>query len=315
MALSEFEIIRRYFRDRARGSKDVIAGIGDDAAILRPPEGLDLAVSVDTLVVDVHFDRDTCAEDLGYKALAVSLSDLAAMGAEPAWATLALTIPEADEMWLDGFSRGFLDLGYLHGVRLVGGDLTRGPLTVTVGVYGFVERGMALRRTGARVGDGVYVTGTLGDAALGVLVLQGNARVEAAYRDYLLARLRRPTPRIAAGLTLRGRASTAIDVSDGLLADLGHVLVASGVGATIDLDRLPLSPALKAVSDASTRFGLALTGGDDYELCFTCPSNPPETLGSVPAQYIGQIEERDGIRFVGAGATGFTLRSSGYRHF
>lgn len=314
-ALSEFEIIRRFFRDRALGGDDVIAGIGDDGAILRPPEHADLVVSVDMLVVEVHFGREAAAEDIGHKALAVNLSDLAAMGAEPAWTTLALAIPAADEVWLNGFSRGFLDLARRHGVKLVGGDLTRGPLTITVGVYGFVPRGAGLRRMGARPGDLVYVTGTLGDAALGLLVSQGRAQAEEIFRDYLNARLHRPTPRLAEGMALRARASSAIDLSDGLVSDLGHLLAASGVGATIELDRLPLSPAVQAFGDARTRFELALAGGDDYELCFTLVPGSHVTLGSTPAHCIGRIEEQAGLRFVCADGTRFVPRSTGYRHF
>jgi thiamine-monophosphate kinase len=314
-SLSEPEIIRRYFLDRASGGDDVIVGIGDDGAILRPPEHADLVVSVDMLVAEVHFGREASAEDIGYKALAVNLSDLAAMGAEPAWATLALALPAADEGWLDGFSRGFLELARRHGVKLVGGDLTRGPLAIAVGVYGFVPRGTGLRRTGARPGDLVYVTGTLGDAALGLLISQGRAETEEIFWDHLNARLYRPAPRIAEGLALRGRASSAIDLSDGLVSDLGHLLAASGAGATIDIDSLPLSPAVQAVGDARTRFELALAGGDDYELCFTLAPGSHITLESTSAHCIGRIEEQAGLRFVRADGTRFVPGSAGYRHF
>lgn len=315
MAISEFEIIRRYFQDRALAGEDVIVGIGDDGAILRPPRGVDLVVAVDTLVAEVHFGREVSAEDLGYKALAVNLSDLAAMGAEPAWTSLALTIPAVDENWLEGFSRGFLKLASRYGVKLIGGDLTRGPLAITVGIYGLVPRGAGLRRIGARPGDWIYVTGTLGDAALGLSILQGRSEAARAYRNELYARLHRPVPRVTEGMALRGQASSAIDLSDGLVADLEHLLQASRVGATIDLDHLPLSPALQAVDDPVARLELALCGGDDYELCFTLPPHRTALPVSVSARCIGRIEEQLGLRLLGPEGAPYVPRGTGYRHF
>jgi thiamine-monophosphate kinase len=261
----EFDLIARIRKRTATSRDDVVLGVGDDAAILTVPAGRQLVVAMDTLNAGVHFPDDTVPADIGWKALAVNLSDLAAMGAQPAWCTLSLSLPEADAGWIDGFLDGFLALAARHGVALVGGDTTRGPLSVCVTAHGLVEPGRALRRDGARVGDDVWVTGTPGDAA-GALA-QWHAGGE---RDPLLrARLERPTPRLAEGLALAGIAHAAIDVSDGLLADLGHVCAASGVGAELELDALPASAALASAFGVGQRRVLQCTGGDDYELCFT----------------------------------------------
>jgi thiamine-monophosphate kinase len=278
--MAEFELIE-LIRDRCTHKRtDVRLGIGDDAALLAVPPGQLLAVSTDTLVEGVHFPRDTAAFDIGWKALAVNLSDLAAMGATPAWASLALTLPAGQGSWLAEFAEGFAKLAREFDVALVGGDTTQGPLSITVTVHGFVAEAAALRRDGARVGDGIFVTGTLGDAAAGLRRLDARGRREAETptalpddaRDALVARLNRPSPRVAQGLVLRGRASACIDVSDGLVADLGHICAASRVGAALSADRLPASSALLALPDDSQRHALQLTGGDDYELCFTASS-------------------------------------------
>jgi thiamine-monophosphate kinase len=259
--VAEFALIDR-IRKRCDATRaDVRLGIGDDAALLAVPSGKLLAVSTDTLVAGVHFLPDTAARDIGWKALAVNLSDLAAMGAEPAWATLALTLPSADARWVDEFADGFAELSREHCVALVVGDTTQGPLSITVTIHGLVPAGAALTRAAARVGDGVYVTGTLGDAAAGLLLVQSNAEASAP----LLERLHRPTPRVQQGLILRGRATACIDVSDGLAADLGHICDASGVGAQIDADALPASSELSAAFDANARRAFQLAGGDDYE--------------------------------------------------
>jgi thiamine-monophosphate kinase len=274
MPLSEFSLIEQYFQRRAASRADVSLGIGDDAALLSVPEGQELVVTVDTLVAGVHFPLDTAAADIGYKALAVNLSDLAAMGATPAWVTLALTLPAADPDWLQGFAAGFFALADHYQVQLVGGDTTHGPLAITVQAMGCVPRGQALRRDGARPGDLVLVTGTLGDAAL---ALRGLDDVPVELRQ----RLDRPAPRVAAGLALRGLASSAIDVSDGLLADLGHILAASGVGAELAVDRLPRSAEfVQRVGGPGQAdwYRLPLSGGDDYELCLTLPPERLETL-------------------------------------
>jgi thiamine-monophosphate kinase len=246
MALTEFNLIERYFtRPAAAPDPDVILGIGDDAALVRVPTGMELAVATDTLVEGVHFPPQTAPETIGHKALAVNLSDMAAMGAEPRWATLALTLPQADEDWLTAFSSGFLALAAAEGVQLIGGDTTRGPLSITVQILGLLPSGSALRRSGACAGDLVYVTGTLGDAGLALRMLQ-HAHGSAAVAAPLAQRLNQPQPRTQEGLALRGIASAAIDISDGLCADLGHILAASGVGAHINLAALPLSADVAA---------------------------------------------------------------------
>ena len=313
MPISEFDIIARYFTPASVGRDDVLVGVGDDGAVLQVPAGSALVVSTDTLVRDVHFSDDYSPEDIGYKALAVNLSDLAAMAARPAWATLALTFPRADEAWIADFARGFFDLAEAHGVALVGGDLTRGPLTITVGVYGFVPTGLSLRRSGARPGDEIFVTGTLGDAALAL------AGLPSPHRAYLETRLRRPTPRVAEGLSLRALASSGIDISDGLAADLAHLLTQSGCGATVYLERLPLSPALRALDDPDRRRALALAGGDDYELCFTVPPQQRPMLESrwrgAPMTSIGRIEASPGLRWICADGSTYHPPREGYRHF
>ena len=299
--MSEFELIESIRRltalPRARG--DVVLGIGDDAALTRVPARHELVTAIDTLVDGVHFPRGTRADAIGWKALAVNLSDLAAMGATPAWATLALTLPTGDRAFVARFARGFAALAREHGVALIGGDTTRGPLAVTVQVSGFVPSGKALRRDRARVGDAIFVTGTLGDAAAG---LRHSAKA-------LRARLDRPTPRIDEGLALRGVARACIDVSDGLAADLGHILDASGVGAELHVDALPTSRALaRVVPDADARRELQLGGGDDYELCFTADAKHAPRF----ATRIGTITRRRGLRLLGATTSAAT---KGWDHF
>jgi len=278
VSLGEFELIDRWFAHLGARRDDVTLGVGDDGALLVPPVGQDLVAVLDTLVLGTHFLPDTPPESVGHRALAVNLSDVAAMGAEPAWALLALTLPSIDADWLERFARGFDALARQHGVALVGGDTTRGPLAVSVQLQGFAPRGHALRRGGARPGDLLCVTGTPGDAAAGLEVARrGYAPSGAAARE-LLDRFQFPTPRMAAGLRLRGFASACIDVSDGLAGDAGKLAAASGCGAIIDVDRLPLSQALRShCGDAAARQH-ALHGGDDYELCFALP---PDRLGPL----------------------------------
>lgn len=315
--MAEFSLIER-IRRRAAAREDVVLGIGDDAALLRVPPGRELAVAMDTLNAGVHFPDGTAAADVGWKALAVNLSDLAAMGAEPAWCTLSLSLPQADAAWLDGFLDGFLELAAAHRVALVGGDTTRGPLSVCVTVHGLIEPGSALRRDGARVGDAVWVSGTLGDAA-GALRQwqQQGVGVDPALRD----RLDRPTPRVALGRALRGIAHAAIDVSDGLLADLGHVCAASGLAAEIELDALPCSAALAAAFDRDTRRALQAAGGDDYELCFTAPAEASAAIGALaralalPLARIGRTVEGAGVRALTADGTPWQPARAGYEHF
>ncbi|KAA3628876.1 MAG: thiamine-phosphate kinase [Proteobacteria bacterium] len=321
MSLGEFQLIDRYFKRDYTKRDDVVLGIGDDAAVVRLPAGQELAVAIDTLVAGVHFPRDIAPRDIGHKALAVNLSDLAAMGAEPAWATLALTLPEPDEQWVHAFASGFFALADSTGVALIGGDTTRGPMTISVQVAGHVPQGSALRRHGARPGDQVWVTGTLGDAALALAGLQGRAEVAVTDRSTLGARLDRPIPRIAEGCALRGLAHAAIDISDGLGADLGHLLDASGVGATIHATRLPLSAAMERHLGTSGNWALPLGGGDDYELCFTAPES---ARGAIEARFarlgtrctaIGRIDERPGLRCIIADGEIIDPRTLGYQHF
>ena len=316
--MDEFELIRRYFARHTKPRGDVSFGIGDDAALLHVPPGQELAVSTDSLVVDVHFPAGLPADAVGHRALAANLSDLAAMGATPAWVLLALTLPEADESWLGAFSRGFFALADKHQVALVGGNMARGPLNITLTVHGLVEQGTALTRSGAQVGDLVYVTGHPGDAAAGLELLQ------AGRADPLHPCVRRftfPEPRLAAGQALRGIASAAIDVSDGLLADLGHLLEIRSFGAKLALERLPVSTELLALRGQEDAWRLALTGGDDYELCFTVPAARAGEAearlqqAACPAACIGAIEATPGIHCVDRKGIPREYPRPGHRHF
>ncbi len=313
---TEFDLIAR-IRERVGARDDVVLGIGDDAAILRIPTGHDLVVSTDTLNCGVHFPPETTPFDIGWKALAVNLSDLAAMGAMPAWCTLNLTMPDADCDWLDAFLDGFLALATQHDVALVGGDTTRGSLSITVTVHGFAPHGFALRRSGAHVGDDVWISGTLGDAA-GALQ-QWRASLPIATE--LQTRLDRPTPRIDLGIALRSIATACIDVSDGLLADLGHVLVAGGVGAEIKRSLLPTSSALSDAFDEAQRITMQLGGGDDYELCFTAsPARAQDVITAaartdVMVTRIGRIEAQIGMCLRGDDDGVIDTPKIGYRHF
>jgi thiamine-monophosphate kinase len=315
--MPEFDLIAR-IHARAASRDDVVLGIGDDAAILRVPPGRDLVVAMDTLNIGVHFPEDAVPAVIGWKSLAVNLSDLAAMAATPAWCTLSLSLPQSDATWVDAFLDGFLALAAQHEVALVGGDTTRGPLSVCVTAHGLVEPHGALRRSDARVGDDVWVTGTLGDAAGALRQWQAGEAVDPVLR----ARLDRPTPRVAAGHALAGIASACIDVSDGLLADLGHVCRASRVGAVLDVDALPVSDALRACFDRDTLRALQSAGGDDYELCFTAPKTARlaiETMlqaRDVPATRIGRITaDAGGIALRDAQGLAWSPPRLGYEHF
>lgn len=318
--MNEFELIREYFASQPVARPDVVLGIGDDAALLNVPPEHELVVSTDMLVAGVHFPESVDARSIGHKALAVNLSDLAAMGATPAWFTLNLSLPQADPAWLKDFSQGLFALARQYDVALVGGDTTRGPLTVGIQIMGFVPRWQALMRSGAKPGDRICVTGHLGEAALGLRLLRGQIILPDEYQMPVVMHLNRPTPRVAAGMALRGIASACIDISDGLAADLGHVLEASGVGARIRLDRLPLSPAYDAAFEQAG-WEPALAGGDDYELCFTVPPDRAATLQraagrfGVPWTEIGEIETRPGLRIVDAQGALYTPRVAGYDHF
>ena len=329
MAVMEFELIERYFSAAGCERDDVILGVGDDAAILSPPAGHELLVSTDTLVSGVHFFPDVDPCSLGHKALAVNLSDLAAMGAQPAWVTLALTLPGVDEPWLSEFSLGFSRLASQHGVQLIGGDTASGPLSITVQVMGFVEQGKAWRRDAAKPGDLIYVTGTLGDAGLALQAKQQSLIFPQNHLDTLMARLEKPTPRIIEAQTLLGKVNAAIDLSDGLLSDLGHILTASHVGAMLDLEALPLSPAFLACQQEQTTQQLSeqcwqalpLSAGDDYELCFTISPDKQHDVEQVlqqhgfVAHHIGVIDDGAGLRCRLSNGELFQTEKLGYEHF
>jgi thiamine-monophosphate kinase len=318
--MTEFELIRRYFAAQPVRRRDVVLGIGDDAALLTVPHDRELVVTTDILVSDIHFLPDVDPEALGHKALAVNLSDLAAMGAEPAWFTLNLVLPRVDEGWLTRFCAGLYALARRHEVQLVGGDTARGPLAVSVTAHGFVPHGRALRRAAARPGDRIFVTGVLGDAGLALAHRLGQRRLPEDDFRSLRERLERPLPRIAEGLVLRGLAAAAIDVSDGLAADLGHVLEESGVGADVDVERLPVSPVYRKHLEAAG-WDAAIAGGDDYELCFTVsPGRLGEFEGarsrlSAGATEIGVITAEPGLRLRRADGTPYRPGGAGYDHF
>ncbi len=314
-ALDEFSIIQKYFAGAAAGG-GVVRGIGDDAALLNVDAACELAVTTDSLVAGAHFFPDAEPFDIGYKALAVSLSDLAAMGAAPRWFTLALTLstPQLRHDWLAEFSRGLAAPAREYGAALVGGDLCRGPLAVTVQALGECPRGEAIGRDGARPGDAIYLSGNLGSAACALTLMQSGAKTPAAP---LVQRLLRPTPRVALGLALRGTAGAMIDVSDGLLADLGHVLRAGGVGACIDLDAVPHDEALDAAGDAAAKRRWMLAGGDDYELCFTVPRERQGQLETLEHRVyrIGEVTRERELRCLEGGRPVELPETGGYRHF
>ena len=320
--MNEFSLIKQYFEQLTSERDDVELGIGDDCALLQCPADHVVAVSIDTLVEGIHFFADVTPETLGHKSLAVGLSDLAAMGATPAWFTLALTLPEVNDSWLQGFSQGLAKLAQQHNIHLVGGDTTRGPLTISIQVHGFVKPEQALRRSGAKLGELIYVTGSLGDAGA-ALQRQLNQWDDTSLNDedktYFQQRLEQPNPRNKIGQALLGLASSAIDISDGLVADLGHILDKSNVGARLDLDKIPLSTAMKKVPKQDAE-QLALHSGDDYELCFTVP---PEHFATMEQQFqgqctrIGMITNDDGLFYINDSdeLIDLTEAGTGYDHF
>lgn len=321
MPLSEFEVIDRYFRRLTSPRADVDLGVGDDCALLTVPPGQTLALSMDTLVEGRHFLPGTDPETLGHKSLAVNLSDLAAIGAEPAWVTLSLTLPQADADWLNGFARGFGQLAQRFKVALVGGDTTQGPLAITVQAHGFVPLEQALRRDGAQAGDFIYVSGCLGDAGLAYAVRQG-LELDEATAAALCARLDRPVPRIELGLALRGLANSTIDVSDGLAADLMHICEASGpLGARLVLERLPLSAAVRRHVERHGDWLLPLSFGDDYELCFTvAPAHHADVQRlarhlALNLTQIGVVAPEPGLQVHYPDATVRRLEPRGFDHF
>lgn len=311
--MHEFAIIEKFFKQQAVNRSDVVLGIGDDAAIVQTTSQ-NLIITTDTLIEDVHFPKNTLAYDIGYKALAVNLSDLAAMGATPAWITLALSLPKINENWLKEFCRGLFELANRYNVQLIGGDLTRGPLVIIIQAHGFVPQQKALRRDGAKAGDLIYVTHSLGDAACGLLCAQKKISLEPALTNYFLTRLNRPEPRIEIGEKLRGIATACIDISDGFAADLGHILEKSRVGAIVNVDDIPLSSALRQAISSHQALELALTGGDDYELCFTIPADKKERL-DFACTCIGTITSQPGLHLQHKNGELFSLKTSGYQHF
>ncbi len=315
---SEFELIRRFF---ARPARSAVLGVGDDCALVAPEPGNVLAVTTDMLLAGRHFFPDADPEKLGHKALAVNLSDLAAMGARPCWALLAIALPEADDAWLAAFARGFFALADRHGVELVGGDTNRGPLAIAITAIGQVPQAQALRRDGARAGDDVWLSGATGEAALALAHLRGRARLEPRALEDCLARLHTPEPRVALGERLRGIASASIDVSDGLLADLGHIAESSAVGAEVSLELVPRTAALAACRDETLARACLLAGGDDYELAFTAPAGRRAELEALARELglrltrIGRIAAGNaGVRLLdAAGAT--VPAPAGWDHF
>lgn len=310
MTLNEFDIIQTFFDKQTQANANIILGIGDDAAIVAVPEHHELIITTDTLVANVHFPSHTSAYDIAYKALAVNLSDLAAMGATPAWVTLALTLPEANEQWLTDFSKGFFTLANHYHVALIGGDITRGPLSITIQAHGIIPKGTALRRDGAQVDDLIYVTNTLGDAGLALTYHQ-----KKTLSQNILDKFYRPEPQIVIGEKLRGIANAAIDISDGLAADLGHILKKSHVGAEIIVDKIPLSKSLLETVSIEEGIQLALTAGDDYELCFTVPENKLSQLNNKHLTCIGKITRNAGLDLHYQNGKKYDLKNHGYQHF
>lgn len=307
--LSEFSLIDKFFKKSILQNSCSRLGIGDDCALLSIPTGCELAITTDTMVENVHFFSDAHPAQLGHKLLAVNLSDLAAMGAQPLAVTLALTLPQVCETWLREFSTGFLNLAREFNVDLIGGDTTKGALTLTVQAMGLVPTNSALKRSTAKNGDLIFMTDLLGEAGLGLKIKQGFA----SDAQNALLRFHAPIPRIEIGLALRGVASACIDISDGLVSDLGHILQQSGVGATLDYEQLPLSNAVKNYIQQTGDFQMPLVSGDDYELCFTVA---PENAARVPKNctQIGIIETTQGLRLKRAGNIE-TLTVKGYEHF
>jgi len=321
--VNEFELIDRFFTRPARGSA-VRLSIGDDAALLAPSPSCELAVSVDMLVGGRHFFADTDPEKLGHKTLAVNLSDMAAMGASPRWALLAGALPDGDATWLAAFARGFHALADAHGVDLVGGDTTRGPLALCVTIMGEVPAGCALLRSGARVGDDVYVSGLLGDAALALAAMTGRAQLDGDALAAARARLETPTPRIALGVALRGVATAALDISDGLVGDLSHILERSAVGAAMELPAIPRSPALERLMHGAERalaIECLLAGGDDYELVFTALPSRRDAVAAAAAsagaavRRVGRIDAGAGLRLVDRGGGDVASEFGSFDHF
>jgi thiamine-monophosphate kinase len=317
VSLSEFDLIARYF---TRPPQRAVLGVGDDCALIQPAPGMQLAISTDMLVEGCHFFSDLNPQHLGHKALAVNLSDLAACGAQPLAFTLALALPHSDATFLEPFARGLLRLADTHQCELIGGDTTRGPLTISITVFGEVPPGQALLRSGARAGDSLYVSGSLGDARLALDALRGQIHLSDSALAQARIALEQPQPRIALGLALRGLASSVIDLSDGLVGDLSQLLRRSQVGARVNVDALPIGAVLRSLSPAQQRQS-ALAGGDDYELLFTAAPHCAAQLPRIAAQtgvaitHIGQVEADAGLRLVDAQGQNLAEHYRSFDHF
>lgn len=314
----EFRLIQRHF---ARPAPSAVLGVGDDAALLQPAPGMQLAVSSDMLVAGTHFFPDADPRKLGWKTLAVNISDLAAMGAQPRWATLAVALPQVDDAWLAAFADGLFKCAEMFDVELVGGDTTRGPLNLCVTIFGEVPAERALRRDGACAGDDIWLSGTLGSAALALACLQGRAVLDETDLAHCRRSLDTPQPRVALGLALRGLAHAAIDISDGLLADLGHILERSQCGAEIRFADLPTHPALAPMLDMPWARDCLLAGGDDYELCFTAPQARRDAIAAIgtrlglPLTRIGRITGNPGLALLDTAGLPLASHKAGYDHF
>ena len=320
--MKEFELIRKYFSERGPKRKDVVLGVGDDAALTRVPQDKLLVVATDTMVENTHFFPDASPRSIGHRCLAVNLSDFAAMGAEPAWASVAITLPTSDEKWVEEFSNGLFEVAEYFNVQIIGGDTTQGPLTVTVCLKGFVPENKALIRSGAKSGDWIYVTGSLGDSALTVASKLNKINVKAEHLQQAQRKFNYPVARLAAGQVLRHAATSAIDISDGLIQDLSHILNASNVSAEIDVANLPISQAVLDSLDQDSAIEMALIGGEDYELLFTVPEEQKgyleqnATAMGVPFTCIGQVRGGDsGICLVKSGQKYPLPNLNGYQHF
>jgi thiamine-monophosphate kinase len=319
----EFDLIAKYF---TRATPSAVLGVGDDCALLAPTPGMQLVVSSDMLIEGRHFSPQDSPAGIGHKSLAVNLSDLAAMGATPRWATLSIALPEANDAWLTAFARGFFRMADTHGIELVGGDTTRGALTICITVIGEVPPGQALRRDGAQPGDDVWVSGVIGSAAMALAYRQGRLFMEQIDAARVLPALYLPTPRVELGIALRGIATSAIDISDGLLGDLGHILERSQagaalIGARLEFASLPTLPVVQACLHEAVARDCVLAGGDDYELCFTAPAVRHDAVqaaagsAGVAVTRIGRITAEPGIAVIDADGQPLPIERTGYDHF
>ena len=321
MASSEFELIKKYFQNLTDDDSSVQCGIGDDAAVIQIPPDMEVVLSIDTLLEETHFPKDTAPSDIAYKVLAINLSDMAAMGALPKWVLLSISLPESDDVWLEQFSAGFLELAKQHSVSLIGGDMSKGPLSITVQIQGLVPTAKALRRDGAQQDDLIYVSGTLGDAGVGLDIIQKNLMVADEHEMFFLNSLNRPEISIEAGLHLRDIASSAIDISDGLISDLGHIIEASHVGVELKMENIPLSEAMQQCINKQDAWNYALISGDDYKLCFTASAEKHDRIIdafkdiNVPVNCIGKITEVSKLICLDSDGTDLDFSSSGYHHF